>query len=145
MIANEIFAMSFWHLKVTQPLPCFLVNHVFVSSSPWISILSPISVSASLVEKLLPCLSPEFLWNLYIFPTHLSSFHRGTETGCFDTINNDLMVHLINKCVWFYTKPLKLIKSCLNESFTKKKSEYKIASSRTWRVCTETTFIQCLY
>ena len=54
------------------------VNLVIVRSPRWIFISSPIGFfDASLVEKLLPCLTPENLWKFYILPGELGSLQRG--------------------------------------------------------------------
>ena len=91
MIFNDTFHRDFWHLKVTQPLPCFPFNLVhmflnqcstFVSSSCWIFILSPIGFLASPMENLLLGLIPDF----YIFHGESTSPHRGTKTGCLDAV-----------------------------------------------------------
>ena len=93
LIANEIFHMAYWHFKVSQPLQCFQVNLVLVSSPLWISMIGS---RASSVEKLVLGLTPENLWKLCIFRGDSGSPHRGTEIGCYD-----------NSYIWtLITKPL---------------------------------------
>ena len=79
---NEIFHITFWHLKVTQSL--------FFLDQPGICQFT--SLKFHVIPDWFPCLlsqknyslvSPRKIFKFYFFPGDSSSLHQGTETGCF--------------------------------------------------------------
>lgn len=81
LAANEIFHIAFWYLKVTQPLLCFWVNLVFVSSHAWVFMSWRIGFHASLVKKLNPGLTRKLFESLKFSPM-TQAVHGVTKTGC---------------------------------------------------------------